>query len=71
MRTLDRRLLRLETVAGRHVFSHLSDDELGQRLRAELAEWLRGDPSAGACPEPVRAEVVAFIAGTDGEERRA
>ena len=47
------------------------DDELDQRLRAELAEWLRGDPSAGAYPEPVRAEVVAFIAGTEGEERRA
>jgi hypothetical protein len=71
MNPLHRRLLRLEAANGRHAFAHLRDDELDQRLRVELADWLRGDPSAGAFPEPVRAEVVAFIAGTDAEERRA
>ncbi len=57
---LHRRLLRLESVNGRHVFTHLSDTELDTRLRAELAEWLRAEPDA--CPPEVRAEVAAFVA---------
>ena len=60
---LHRRLLRLETVGGRHVFAHLSDNELDTRLRAELAEWLRTEPDA--CPPAVRAEVAAFLGVTD------
>ena len=55
-----RRLLRLETVNGRAVFTHLSDSELDDRLRAELAAWLRDDPDA--CPPTVRAEVLTAIA---------
>ena len=65
MNLLRRRLLRLETVNGRHVFAHLSDNELDTRLRAELAEWLRDDPDA--CPPAVRAEVAAFLGKTDAE----
>ena len=63
MSALHRRLLRLETVNDRHTFAHLSDDELGTRLRAELAEWLRTEPDA--CPPAVRAEVAAFLGVTD------
>ena len=63
MSALHRRLLRLETVNGRHAFTHLSDNELDTRLRAELTEWLRDEPNV--CPEPVRAEVAAFLRAAD------
>ena len=66
MNPLRRRLLRLETVNGRHTFAHLTDGEVDARLRAELAAWIRDDPDA--CPEPVRAEVAAFLTA---EEQRA
>jgi hypothetical protein len=65
MNTLRRRLLRLEAVNGRHVFTDLSDTELDAQLRAELADWLASDPDA--CPADVRAEVAAFVAA--GERR--
>ncbi len=69
MKPLHRRLLRLEAVNGRHLFAHLSDDELDRQLRAELAAWLRDDPQA--CPADVRAEVLAFVAAEDAEGMRA
>ena len=65
MTALHRRLLRLETADGRHRFRPLGDDELDRRLRAELAEWLRTEPAA--CPEPVRAEVLAFVGAQDAK----
>ena len=63
MSALHRRLLSLETVNGRHAFTHLPDNELDTRLRAELTEWLRDDPDA--CPPAVRAEVAAFLGVAD------
>ena len=65
MRTLDRRLLRLEAVAGRRVFRNLSDEELDAALAAALAEWLASEPDA--CPRDVKAEALAFIAAQDAE----
>ena len=63
MSALHRRLLRLETVNGQHAFTHLPNNELDTRLRAELTEWLRDEPDV--CPEPVRAEVAAFLHAAD------
>ncbi len=69
MNGLHRRLQRLEYANGRCVLTHWTDDELDRRLRAELAAWLADEPDA--CPEPVRAEVLALLADTEAEERRA
>jgi hypothetical protein len=60
MNVLHRRLLRLESRGGRYGFAHLTDDELGRRLRAELADWLRSDPAP--LPGDLRAELAAFLA---------
>lgn len=60
MTAMHRRLLRLETGAGRHGLAHLSDSELDRQLRAELAEWLRSDPVS--LPPDLRAEIAAFLA---------
>jgi hypothetical protein len=60
VKTLDRRLLRLETVAGRRVFRHLSDDELDARLAAELRAWLDAEPDG--CPAELRPDALAVIA---------
>jgi hypothetical protein len=57
--TLHRRLLRLETVAGRHSLAHLTVDELDTLLRVELAAWLRDDPAP--LPAEVRAEISTFL----------
>jgi hypothetical protein len=57
--TLHRRLLRLETVAGRHSLAHLTVNELDTRLRVELAVWLRDNPAL--LPAEVRAEISTFL----------
>jgi hypothetical protein len=65
MKTLDRRLLRLESVAGRRVCRDLSDAELDAALATALADWLAADPDA--CPRNVEAGVLAFVDAPDAE----
>ena len=64
MTALHRRLLRLETANGRHVFAHLADGELDRRLRAELAEWLRTGPAP--LPAHLRSELAALVGAPPG-----
>ena len=54
MRTLARRLLRLEAVNGRRLCRHLSDEELDAAMAAGFTEWLEADPDA--CPRDVLAK---------------
>ncbi len=65
MRTLARRLLRLEAVNGRRLCRYLSDEELDAAMAAGFTEWLEADPDA--CPRDVLAEVLAFIGAQDEE----
>ena len=68
MNALQRRLLRLETVAARRMFRHLSDEELDARLAAELGAWLSADQDD--CPAELLPDVLAIIAAC-GAERAA
>jgi hypothetical protein len=67
MRTLDRRILRLETVAGRRVYRHLSDEELDAMLVVELRTWLETSPQE--CPNDLRGELRAFVDARGAEGR--
>ena len=65
MNVLERRLLRLEAVAGRRLHRNLANEDLDSALAAALADWLVAEPDA--CPRDVLAEVLAFIGAQDEE----
>jgi hypothetical protein len=67
VRTLDRRLLRLEAVNGRRLYRNLSDEELDAAMAVGFADWLVAKPDA--CPAELRAEVLTFIAAHDAAVR--
>ena len=67
-KTLQGRVLKLEAAHGRRLFRGVSDDDLDAMLKAELRAWLATQPDA--CPEPLRAEVLAFVGAHDAEEKR-
>ena len=60
MKTLDRRLLRLEAVNGRRLYRNLSDAELDAAIAAGFAEWLAAEPDA--CPADLLPDALAIIA---------
>ena len=59
MKTLDRRLLRLEAVNGRRLYRNLSDAELDAAIAAGFAEWLATKPDD--CPAELLPDVLAII----------